>query len=263
MALGVEILESNNVIFQANFGKKDFARNLDADNNTLYRMASLSKSMTAAGLMLLIKEKKVNLTDNLSQIFGFECVNPFFPDTPITIEMLLTHQSSYIEGVSYNKFLEDTYYNSRSGADIPNIYTLFTRGSKYYNTSAFDSVHEPGTFYRYANLNYLLIGTVIEKISGQRFDLYMKEKLLSAFSDTMTFNPASLRVPNDLGVLYEGQSGKWVATKDNYNGTITDFNMTGYVIGTNAGYYGPQGSVRASVHDLAQYINILRNNGLF
>ena len=39
--------------------------------------------------------------------------------------------------------------------------------------------------------------------------------------------------------------------------------MTGYVIGTNAGYYGPQGSVRASVTDLAKFIDIIRCNGRF
>lgn len=89
----------------------------------------------------------------------------------------------------------------------------------------------------------------------------MKEKVFSYFSEAMTFNPASIKSPNDLGVLYEGDHGKWVATKDNYNGTIPDFNMTGYKMGTNAGYYGPQGSVRASVTDLAKYINMIRNDG--
>lgn len=39
--------------------------------------------------------------------------------------------------------------------------------------------------------------------------------------------------------------------------------MTGYVVGTNAGYYGPQGSVRASVNDLIRFSNLLRNNGKY
>ena len=39
--------------------------------------------------------------------------------------------------------------------------------------------------------------------------------------------------------------------------------MTGYIIGTNAGYYGPQGSVRASVTDLAKFIDIIRCQGSF
>lgn len=59
-------------------------------------MASLSKSITAAGLILLVKEQKVKLTDTLTKIFGFPVENPFFPGQPLTVEMLLTHQSSYI-----------------------------------------------------------------------------------------------------------------------------------------------------------------------
>lgn len=79
----------------------------------------------------------------------------------------------------------------------------------------------------------------------------------------MNFNPAALKNPNDLAVLYTGNNGKWVVAKDDYNGTIPDFNMTGYAIGTNAGYYGPQGSVRASVTDLIKFSNILKNKGLY
>ena len=75
--------------------------------------------------------------------------------------MILTHQSSYIEGPFYNNFLEDTYYKSKSGADIPSISEIFLEKGKYYSTSAFDSKHPPGTYYRYANLNYLLAGTII------------------------------------------------------------------------------------------------------
>lgn len=98
--------------------------------------------------------------------------------------------------------MSDTYYNSKSGADIPNISEIFLKNGKYYSESAFDSKHPPGTYFRYANLNYLLVGTIIEKVSGQRFDLFMRERLLSKFSDNMNFNPELLKDANDLAVLY-------------------------------------------------------------
>lgn len=107
------------------------------------------------------------------------------------------------------------------------------------------------------------MGTIIEKIAKQRFDVFMSERFFKEFTEDMTFNPVTLSDANNLAVLYEGDNGKWVPTKDNYNGSIPDFDMTGYVLGTNAGYYGPQGSVRASVTDLVQYINIIRKNGLY
>jgi hypothetical protein len=68
------------------------------------------------------------LTDTLENIFGFKAVNPNYPNIPITVEMLLTHQSSLIECHAYDDFLDATYYNSKSGADIPNISTMFIKG---------------------------------------------------------------------------------------------------------------------------------------
>lgn len=90
----------------------------------------------------------------------------------------------------------------------------------------------------------------------------MRDNLLSKFSTTMNFNPAQLPNPNDLGVLYVGSGGAWRADADNYKGNITQRNLTGYVIGTNGAIYGPQGSIRASVSDLVNYINIIRNKGV-
>lgn len=89
----------------------------------------------------------------------------------------------------------------------------------------------------------------------------MRERFLKKFSGAMNFNPAQLPNPNDLGVLYIGNNGKWQADCDNFRGTIPQRNLTGYVIGTNGAIYGPQGSVRASVSDLIKYINIIRTKG--
>lgn len=92
----------------------------------------------------------------------------------------------------------------------------------------------------------------------------MRDRIFSKFSDTMTFNLNWIKDINDVAVLYEGSNGTWVPQKDNFNGVKpAQFNMTGYVIGTNAVYYGPQGSVRASVSDLNKFMCIFRNRGFY
>jgi hypothetical protein len=113
-------------------------------------------------------------------------------------------------------------------------------------------------------LNYVIAGTLIEKISGIRFDIYMKQRILSKISSTMNFNPADILNSNDLSVLYTGSNGKWVASQDNYKGgSIPQRNLTGYTIGTNGAIYGPQGSIRCTVTDLLKYINMIRENGIY
>ena len=54
MGFALEISENSKTIFKANYGMKDLARNLILDDKSMFRMASLSKSMSAAGLMLLV-----------------------------------------------------------------------------------------------------------------------------------------------------------------------------------------------------------------
>lgn len=87
--------------------------------------------------------------------------------------MVLSHQSSLIECNAYNTFLVDSY-NAATGSLVPLLSELFTSGSKYYNSCTFSTVHRPGTYYLYVNLNYVIAGTLIERLSGQRFDIFMR-----------------------------------------------------------------------------------------
>lgn len=261
MGMSVEITRAGVTIYKGNFGLRDYDRKLPVENSTLFRMASLSKSITAAGLMLLYEKGKFQFTDDISKHLGFKAVNPNFPDVPITIEMILSHQSSLLECSAYNSFLVDSY-NAATGSQVPPLSSLFISGEKYFNACTFSRLHRPGSYFEYVNLNFVIAGTIIERLSGQRFDLYMRDNFFKEFSEAMNFNPAQLPVPNDLGVLYIGNAGSWQSDCDNYKGNIPQRNLTGYVIGSNAAVYGPQGSVRASVSDLTKYINIIRLKGL-
>lgn len=132
----------------------------------------------------------MRLTDSLTDLLGFSIVNPYYPDTTITLEMLLSHQST-IEDCStvYDGFLTETDLALNS-ASIPNIKSLFTPGNKYYNNCTFNN-KKPGTHYSYSNLGYILVGNIIEKISQKRFDIYMKENYLQ-YIDSPQYNPAFL-----------------------------------------------------------------------
>lgn len=76
MGLSVEITQSGQTVYKNNFGLRDYDRQLNIDNNTVFRMASLSKSITAAGIMLL----NVSLTEDVSKYVGFELTNWNYPD---------------------------------------------------------------------------------------------------------------------------------------------------------------------------------------
>lgn len=179
--LQIEITKNGQSAFYHNKGTKNDL-NEPIDENTIFRIASCSKSFSAVGIMQLVEQGKLKLTDTITSILGFEVKNPHFPDVPITVEMILSHQSSIAEPpTQYDKFLSDSYY-AKDGASIPDLKELMLPGGKYYNASIYPSNRKPGEYFHYSNLGYVIAGTIIEKISGQRFDLYMKENVLNVIS---------------------------------------------------------------------------------
>jgi D-alanyl-D-alanine carboxypeptidase len=59
---------------------------------------------------------------------------------------------------------------------------LFTPGGKYYNASIFPAGRKPGEYFHYSNLGFVIVGTIIEAVSQQRFDIYMRENILGYIS---------------------------------------------------------------------------------
>jgi CubicO group peptidase (beta-lactamase class C family) len=85
MGISLQITKQGNTIYRGNFGYRDYDRKLPVNNDTSFRMASLSKSMTSAGIMLLVEQGKLKLTDKVSAILGFQLTNPDFPSDQITL----------------------------------------------------------------------------------------------------------------------------------------------------------------------------------
>lgn len=85
MGLAVQITKDSTTIYRGNFGYRDYARNLIVQNDTCFRVASLSKNVAAVGLYQLVEQGKVSLQDSLSSVLGFNVVNPYYPDISITV----------------------------------------------------------------------------------------------------------------------------------------------------------------------------------
>ena len=107
-AVGVScaVVKDNQIIYHHNFGVKDLATKEPVDDQTIFRIASISKSFTATSLLQQVEQGRVKLTDDVSDLIGFKVRNPKFPDTPITLEMLLSHTSSINDDLGYWQFME-------------------------------------------------------------------------------------------------------------------------------------------------------------
>ena len=107
VGLSVAVVKNNKIIYNHSFGYKDLDQRLPLQNDNIFRIASISKSFTSTAIMQLVAKKQISLDQDVSELVGFKIRNPKFPNTIITLKMLLSHRSSindsegYFSSVSY------------------------------------------------------------------------------------------------------------------------------------------------------------------
>jgi CubicO group peptidase (beta-lactamase class C family) len=217
------------------------------------RVASVSKIATALTVMRLVEQGKLDLDADVSAVLGWSLRNPAFPDRPITLRMLLSHTGSVRDN--------GENYVVRLGKAIR---------PQAQDAGSFDPDHAPGTYFRYSNLNFGLVGTVVERATGQRFDRVAKAEVLDPLGLDACFNYATCS-PGAAAravVLYD-EAGK--AILDDLQGKLpacpvfvepgTTCDLAGYVPGTNGALFSPQGGLRISASGLTIIGRLLLNEG--
>lgn len=279
-SLQVAVVRSGEVVYAQSFGHRyvdpdDPSKNLPVDNQTRFRVASISKLVVALGAMRLVEQGRLDLEADVSTYLGFPLGNPAFPGVPIRVRHLLSHTSSLRDASCYS---------------LPSPYTLqafFHPQGRFFEAGAhFDPIHPPGSYAGYANLNTGVLGTLIECVSGQRFDLFMEQEVLHPLGMGGGFN-VSRFTPEQIGnlaVLYRKRTGEvwnprgpWIAQVDDHRGVVpagplvpdpdrpeggfVAVDLRTYQPGTNATFFSPQGGLRASALELAQVARLFINRG--
>ncbi len=250
MGMSVVTVCEGEVFSAVQLGLRDYERGLPVDENTAFRVASVSKVITASALMLLYEQGRFDLDEDVSRYLGFELRNPAYPTLPVTFRMLLSHTSSLREDSLYDKFLGVAYRD----AGPESVKELVVPNGKYYSANRWRP-EKPGTYFQYSNINYGLIGTLIESISGKRFDQFVRDSLLIPLGGSGSFSTNDLPDINQLATLYRYNRG-WVPQSDHYAGVNPPLrDLTNYQPGTNAFTFGPQGGLRITARDLAKIMH--------
>ena len=248
-------------------------KKLPVTRDTKFRIASVSKQFTIFTLMQLVEEGKVNLQDDVSKYLGFTLRNPAYPNTPITLEMLASHTSSLRNGSNY------------SAPPQVSIQAFFQPGSRYFEDGAHFAPkgQAPGEYFCYCDLNYGVLGTVIEAVTGERFDRYQKNHILKELDTTADYVPANLsrEAQQKLGTIYRrldaqgnfDENVPWKSTADDFSKGFPaadivcigrgKFNLQDYKPGHNATPFSPQGGLRISCEELGNTLEMLMNEGKF
>ena len=236
IGLGVAVVKDGELVYTHSFGLKDVESKTPLTDKDIFRIASISKSFSATSIFQLIEKGKLSLDDDFSSVVGFKVRNPKYPATVITVKMVMSHTSSINDSEGY--FNLDAINPDKN----PNW-------AKCYNS------YEPGQGYQYCNLNYNMIGTVIEKLSGERFDKYVKNHILEPLGLYGGYWVESLD-SNRFVTLYEydGKKETFAPAELAYNPRSEEISK--YVMGYSTPIFSPTGGMKISATDLAKYMSM-------
>lgn len=237
VGLAVAVVKKGQIIYTKSFGVKDIQTNTPLADTDIFRIASISKSFSATAIMQLVEAGKLSLKDDFSNLVGFKIRNPKFPEKVITLKMVLSHTSSINDS--------EGYFNLDAINPAKNV-----NWAKCYND------YEPGKGYQYCNLNFNMVGAVIEKFSGERFDNYIKNHILNPLGLYGGYCVDSLD-HKKFSTLYEYNAKTpklFTASPAAYNPRSDE--IRNYTLGYTTPIFSPTGGMKISASDLAKYMTM-------
>ncbi len=241
--LAVVVVKDGGIVYSHNFGWQNKEEGIPLSERSIFRIASISKSFSAVAIMQLIEQGKLSLDDDFSKLVGFAVRNPSYPDKVITLRMVLSHTSSINDSQGY--FTLDAINPGKN-----------PQWTKCY------SAYAPGERYAYCNLNFNMIGTVIERMTNRRFDVHIQQSVLKPLGLYGGYCVDSLDATR-FTTLYEFDSASrsFVAAPQAYAPRREEISR--YVMGYSTPVFSPTGGMKIGAIDLAKYMTMHMCDGTF
>ena len=223
----VIVTKNGSVLFQGAHGKANIELNVPLETHHVFRIGSLTKQFTAAAIMMLHEKGQISLDDPITK---------YLPQYPthghnITIEHLLTHTSGIFNYTNQKDFLQKDL-----GKDISlsELIKIFEQSPMQF---------PPGTAIDYSNSGYVLLGAIIEIVSGKSYSDFMKDNIFKPIHLKSTYVGTPIITPNRV-TGYQHDANKGIQN-------IRPFSMT---------YAHAAGAIISSINDLAIWNEALQKN---
>ena len=217
------ILVDGKLAYARGFGWREVPGNLPVDTDTVFRIASMTKSFTAVAILKLRDEGRLGLDDPAAkyvpELAGL--AYPTLDSAPITIRQLLSHS----EG-----FPEDNPWGDRQLAATDAEFSAMLRGGIPFSTP-------PGTAFEYSNYGFAILGRIVSRVSGMPYSEYVTASILRPLGMTSTTFEAGSVPAGRLALGYRWEDDRWKAEP-----MLAD------------GAFGAMGGLLTSINDLARYV---------
>ncbi len=235
----VLVAEKGRPVYYKAFGFANVEANLKMDTSSVFELASLSKQFTATMIAMLRENGKLDYDEPIEKYL------PGLPYNGITIRHLLNHTSGLPD---YQKLMDEHWDKSKVAGNGDVIASL----KKFHPSSLF----KPGEKYEYSNTGYILLGSIVEKISGKEFVEFCRDQIFHPLK--MSATGIRTKAQKDsiknlaLGYIYETEKKKFTRADS--------FPSSNYTIWLGK-RVGP-GRVSSSASDLLKWDRALYTNKL-
>jgi CubicO group peptidase (beta-lactamase class C family) len=237
--LSIAIVKGDETVYLKGFGFKDISSGLPATPRTLYGIGSVTKSFTALAILQLAEEGKISLDDSVEKYVPIK-LRPF--GDAVTIHHLLTH-SSGVPALAY----AEAFIRGVLGLDHcwlpvskPEDVVTFMRNAEKW------AVSKPGKRFFYLNEGYVLLGSIISKLSGLSYEGFIKKRILKPLRMNRTFF-SKLDVEKD-----EDRATAYIIDRhEKHIASVFPYGVTS------------DGGLISNVVDLSNYIKMYLNRGEF
>jgi CubicO group peptidase (beta-lactamase class C family) len=186
--LSVVIVKGDKTIYKKGFGFANIKKKQPVTPKTLFEIGGNSKAFTALGILLLEKEGKLKLNDEVNKHIPWFKMRYKGQEFSVTIEQLLHHAS----GIPFETFANIPISNADNALE-ETVRTLINQELR----------HEPGKEFCYASINYDVLGLIIQKVSKQSFEAFMKKNILEPLELKNTYLSRNEKMAHDMATGYK------------------------------------------------------------
>jgi CubicO group peptidase (beta-lactamase class C family) len=226
--IGIALVSKDSILWTGVSGVVNVETSEPVTVNTLFRVGSCTKSFLGLGFLKLVEEGKINLNTPVSKIAPeIEINNPWKETDPVRIVHLIEHTAGF----------DDIHANSLNNQENP---AMPLKQALDLKASARIVRWKPGTRYSYSSPGYTLAGYILEKVTGKKFEDYIKEAIL----ETIGMKTSIFRLTDENKHLLSA-------------GYINDYEPIPFF----EGYDRPSSSLIASTREMALFVQFLLNSG--
>lgn len=166
----VIVAKEGKVVFKNHYGYADFKKKTMIDENSVFQLASVSKQFTAAAILILQEKGKLSIDDKVTRFY------PAFPYEEVTVRQLLNHTS----GLPKYFWLAEHKWDQNHLPSNQEMMDLMA-------TNNVDRFFSPGASFDYSNTGYMVLASIVEKVSGKTYGDFVKANIFEPLDMKNTF----------------------------------------------------------------------------